>query len=577
MRNIGTLRAALTIMICGLSGCVWETQDMRRRDLGVAPRAAAKAGSAAFRDTIGELATYEGYAPMHVQGYGLVVGLGRNGSSECPPRVFERLIQQIQKRYPLTSSRVDVPSLTPEQMIRDKDTAVVLVEGYIAPAACVGARFDVMVRALPETGVRSLRGGRLFTCELEYAVAVSSQTSLASGHTLAIAAGPLFMNPFAIDEDAATRADETMAVVLGGGRVTESRRIRLVLAEPSYSAARRIEERINAKFGNQGRVADAVSPAFVQITIPPDYHDDTDHFLLLLRHLFLPVDSGFVPKRCQELAEELQRPDAPHADIALCFEAVGRSALPFLTPLYVHKKDYVAFHAAAAGLEIEDELAVDVLARLARDPDSEFRFQAIRALGRARTMRAAALPLRGLLDDADPRVRIAAYEELARREDPSIERTIVGGDNFILDVAGGSGAPLIYAKRSGQRRLAILGEGINCRPPLFYRSPDGSVVINAHEDDRQLTLVRYVPQKNSASPPVTAVPDLAPLIRLMGSDAQQFQGRVTGLGIDYTTLVHAMYTLCRDQSVNAQFILEEENLAELFGPPERQGRPESEK
>ncbi|GMU37079.1 MAG: hypothetical protein AMXMBFR22_12700 [Phycisphaerae bacterium] len=578
-RGLCPSAAVVGMMLLSMAGCAWETRDPRRRDLGVAPKSAEGAGSASFRDTIGELATFHGLAPMKVQGYGLVIGLGDRGSTECPPQILNRLAQQIEKRYPLRSNRVGMVSLTPERLIRDPDTAVVLVEGMIPAAMTKGSTFDVYVSAVPNTGVKSLRGGRLYSCELEYAVQMSTPTervNVLSGRSLAEAAGPLFLNPFVEEGEGGTQTDPTQAFVLGGGRVLEDRRLRLVLTEPSASTAMRIENRINAKFGGGGKIADALSPTFIQLSIPDIYRDEPGHFMLLVRHLFLPDHDGFVAQRCRDLAAELVQPDAPHAAISVAFEGVGLPAMPVLTELYAHKKDYVAFHAAAAGLRLGDDVAVTALARVAEDQTSLLRFQAIRALATNPKLRSPLAPLRKLLDDVDPRVRIEAYEALVKLEDPMIERNIVGDDNFILDCVPGAQSPIIYARRTQERRIALLGDNVECRSPIFYRAPDGALMINADAGAESLTLLRTVPHTGSTSPPVPASPEVARLVRMLGNDVQQVQGRVTGLGLDYTAIVHALHTLCAEHAINAQFIFEEENLAELFGPRERSGRPESE-
>ena len=53
----------------------------------------------------------------------------------------------------------------------------------------------------------------------------------------------------------------------------------------------------------------------------------------------------------------------------------------------------------------------------------------------------AATPLRRLLDDEDPRVRIAAYEELTARRDLAVQSRPVGVDNFLLELAPSSRRP----------------------------------------------------------------------------------------------------------------------------------------
>ena len=114
-------------------------------------------------------------------------------------------------------------------------------------------------------------------------------------------------------------------------------------------------------------------------------------------------------------------------------------------------------------------------------------------------------------------------------------------------------------------------------PPVLYRAPDGSLTITADTDADQLTLLRQVVSTGSVSPPIPASPALPELIELLGSDAGVgLDGKVLGLGLDYGAVVRALYHLGTSESMNAKFILEQPNVAELFGPARPAGRPESE-
>ena len=566
-----SLQASLALQ----SGCIHEQDRRKKLDLGVAPQQSALQNSAAYRDTIGSYAYFEGLTPMRVRGYGLVVGLGKNGSRNCPRKIYDRLVQGLYKRHRFSEERVGVKSITPERMIRDLDTAVVFVQGEIPPAAVRGSRFDVGVVALPGTETKSLRGGRLFTTELEMFRPISSNVAI-RGRTLAAASGPVFFNPFA-DETSATASMPREGIIVGGGTVTEDRRVRLVLVQPSYLRATQIQARINAFFAGPGRTADATSPSFVQLRVPTDFADDTSHFLGLVRNLFLPSDPSFESVRAEMLEQEIRDPAAPHARIALAFEGLGREAIPSLERLYPDPNDTASFHAAAAGLRLGDHLAVDAMTRHAEDESCAYRFHAIRGLARATGMGSAAIALRRLLHDVDPRVQAAAYEGLLLRGDQTIHSTPVGDGNFVLDRIPTRTGNFIYVKKSGARRIALFGNELACVPPLFYLAPDGSVTIDAKERDEQVTLLRRVVATGTLSPPIPAPFDLPALIQLLGNEATvDYDGKVTGLGLDYAAVTRLLYHLCRDQSINATFVLEQPNVTELFGPPRPATRPESE-
>jgi hypothetical protein len=556
------------------AGCVSE-QGRKKLDLGVSPMAGPLADSAGYRDTIGAYTYYEGLRPMRVRGYGLVVGLGLNGSRDCPRNIYDQLVQSLYKRYAFSTPTVGVESVTPERMIDDLDTAVVMVQGDIPPGASKGTRFDVAVMALPGTQTKSLEGGRLFGMDLEMFRTVS-ETSSIPGQRLAWAEGPVFQNPFS-GGDAATQGSALDGVVIGGGVALQDRRVRLVLIEPSYQRARQVQDRINAHFPGPQKTAEALSPSYVQIRIPEEFRDDAAHFLALVRALYLSADPQFQSIRAKALADEFGRPQAPFALISLALEGLGRAALPELDRLYASPKDHVGFFAAAAGLRLDDNLAADAMAAHAGDPKCEFRFHAIRALGEARTIAGTAMSLRGLLHDEDPRVQAAAYEALLARGDTSIDSRPVGEDNFSLDFVPTERSSFIYVKRTGARRIALFGRNPRLTPPLLYRAPDGSVTITAQNGDTALTLLRVAVPSGAVSPPITAPLDVASLIRLLGSTAGvDADGNATGLGLGYGSIARALYHLCEDGAASAKLILEQPNAAELFGPARDQERPESE-
>lgn len=573
-----SLTLAISIVAMFSSGCsffAWEHEDRARIDLGEASADPLVAKSAAFRDTIGSRGFYEGSTPLEVRGFGLVIGLGHSGSRDCPKPIYETLVQQMYKRQGQTSQFIGETSVTPESMIDDLDTAVVSVRGLIPAAAVAGSSIDLTIMALPGTQTKSLHGGRLLPTELHIVKMVSPNKSL-TGQALAIGMGRIFLNPFA-DGEKASSASKLEGTLLGGGRVLKDRPSRLILIDPSYVQSRRIQDRINAQYPGRYRVANATSPTTINLRVPNEHHTNIGHFLALLRALYLSRDQRFTAARSRELVEELLNPAAPHARIALCLEGIGRTTLPIVTPLYTHPKEFVSFHAAVAGLRLGDHIAGDAIAAHAQREDGAFRFAAIRALGEARGMGGPAVTLRLLLDDTDPRVRIAALEELLKRNDPTIQRSSIGTNNFELVTVAGGSPNVVYVRRTVSPRIALFGSHLRCSPPVVYRAPDGSVTATAEIDDRAITLLRTTARSGSVSPPVASSTELTALVKLLGRDADVgYDDEVLGLGIDYGTVVHMLHSLSKSDALNADFILEQPNLADMIGPSREIGRPESE-
>ncbi|MCK4659076.1 MAG: flagellar basal body P-ring protein FlgI [Phycisphaerae bacterium] len=530
--------------------------------------------SKAFQDTISEVAWVEGLRRMRVRGYGLVAGLGTRGSKECPPKVRRHLLQEMYKMDRFAKGGRDALPITPEQILGDRDTAVVIVEGEIPAAVPSGTRFDLTVRALPGTQTTSLEGGRLYTCNLR----IQRDTSAGSitGQILATAAGPVFINPWSQSPSAATKADPRLGTILGGGTLNKDRRIRLVLEHPSYRRAVAVARCINTRFPAHKKVADGQSPAHIKLHIPSHYAKKPKHFLELVRHLYLPTPPGFLDRRAAELAQEIISPDAPHRDIALAFEGIGRTTLALLQKLYADPHDHASFHAAVAGLQLEDPVAVGPIIAHARDLRSPYRLAAVKALAQAKDMYRTTAALRSLLDDPDPRVRVLAYEGLYTRGDKTVVSTILGKDNFVFDVVHSSAGNLVYAKRTHERRIALFGDGITCLPPLFFCDEEGLITVTADEDARQLTLLRKTPFSNRVSPPISVSLGVEDLVPMLGDDPVVKEGKlVRGLGVSYSLVVKVLADLCRTNAINADFMLEQASVPEIFGPLPKTGRGES--
>ena len=558
---------------CGEGG--WRWPVLKRES---PPRATQddQPTSLAYRDTVGQYAWIEGLRKMHVRGYGVVVGLGEHGAPTCPREIRTRLLDQLHKRPEFLRPGARSEGWTPERLVDDPGTAVVLVEGEIPAGAVAGSRFDVWVTALPGTQVGSLRGGHLFPTELQYYHLLSPTASLA-GKSLAEAQGPVFLNPFSDRPDAATKSAKRVGRVLGGGVVSTDRRLRVELASPSYSKAQSIAVRINTRFPGEPKTADAVSPSFVDLRVPRQYADDPGHFLALVRHVYLPQTSGFAQLRIRQLAEEIVRPDADFAAIALAWEGIGKEALTTVKKFYSHEDASVRFYAGLAGLRLEDALAVDVLAKFAADERSTHRFAAIRALGKAYEVSRSARPVRELLDDPDSRVRIAAYEALRDRIDPELDIHPIGRGGYTLDLVPSSRENLIYAKRTGGRQIAVFGQGLRCEPPLFYQHPSGLVTITADAGDEGLTILWKPAVPDARTRKVETGLDVVELIGLLGAPAPKSSSAdLSGLGLDYGTVVQVLYEFCHTRSINARFVLEQPAVSELFGPTRPTGRPESE-
>lgn len=563
---------------CDLGGRAGDNRQTGQADTEAAAAAALaeQRRAIAMEGTVGSVAHLQGDRFMRVRGYGLVWGLDGRGSKYCPPGIRDYLVREIRK-VRLAHPHVE-RNLTAEQLIDSLNTSVVEVTGEIPAGAAKGWVLDVFVSAStvsPET--RSLAGGYLLPCELKIFREVSP-AEVIEGRTHGKARGPLFVNPFAASGESASGASPLEGRVIGQAVNLEDRRLSLNTTIASYLTVEKITNAINQRFTADPKTGDSTTPSHIELNVPPSERGREGRFIALVMHLPLSTSPFVREARAKTLVGELVRPGLPPEDAALSLEGIGPSVIPMIQELYTHSRRQVSYYAARTGLRLDDTPAVEVIIKHARDPRSPFRLQALRELGECRLRQRAATALRGLLADEDPRIRIRAYEALRQVHRESIVSVIVGRDpgNFVLDVVPAEGPPLIYARKTQIRRIALIGaDHMALRPPLFYSKPGRQIAVSASEGDRFVTVLRKEAGKVLGESKVPL--NVAQLTRYMGDDPRiRHDGTPQGLGLDYAVVLDVLYNLCEMGSVNAEMRWEEQSIEEIIGPLRPMGRPESE-
>ncbi|MHC4981615.1 MAG: flagellar basal body P-ring protein FlgI [Planctomycetota bacterium] len=505
--------------------------------------------------TIRECAVLIDEGEVAVQGYGVVAGLGTDGSSEVPPRVHEYLVKTM-LREKLHSWREGTERFVPRKILQGKDTAVVLIGGTIPPGAPAGARFDVFVSALRETGTCSLAGGVLWPADLHVSLA---GVAVPGGPTRrwAAANGPIFVNPFIDPTDSSQAPKLCQGRIVGGGKVTRARPIRLQLLEPDYSMSQLIQRRINQRFPGSDRVAVAKNSSIVQLRIPEEYHRDYERFLRLVMHLPLRVVIGAGESHMARIVKAMQTEEANHEGLAFVLEAVGRSAVPMLSRLYVSDNPKAAFYAARTGLRLGDWKAAEVIMKFAEDDASPLQVAAIKELGDYRQLSRSIMVLRRLVDNNNELVRFAAYEALVKLRDFPMVKRIMVGDQFELDLVKTRRPDVIWVSQTGEPKIVVFGRDMKVRSPVFFRMPKDLVVINARKADKELVVFRKVPLTGKMTPPLRVDMRVSSLIRLLGSRPERdIDGKVRGLNLTYGQVVGVIYRMCEHEDIPAKFVLQ---------------------
>lgn len=220
---------------------------------------ATLAGSLGAQETrIRDLTVSGGDIPVRLLGYGLVVGLDGTGDRVVGGFSSGHTVRSVANL--LRRFNVEVP----EQMLRTRNVAAVLVTAEASPYLRPGGRFDVHVASIGDAV--SLKGGVLW------------MTPLAADPSLppvATAQGALMVSEVSQVGLGGDYAVETTAMLPGGGLLEQGMPVPdfatapvLYLRSPDLATATRIADAVNAELGDG--TATVQDPGAVTIQLQGD-------------------------------------------------------------------------------------------------------------------------------------------------------------------------------------------------------------------------------------------------------------------------------------------------------------------
>jgi len=228
---------------------------------------------------IKDIVDMEGIRENQLVGYGLVVGLNGTGDSLNNAPFTKQSLQSMLERLGVN---------TAGETVRTANVAAVMVTANLPPFATQGSRMDVSVAALGDAD--SLQGGTLLVTPLLGA----------DGEVYAIAQGPVIINGFKAEGDAAI----VMSGVPTTGRISSGaliereidfslgaqRSLRLALRNPDLTTARRIALAVNDFIGAPTAVPE--DPATVRLTLPTNFNGNIVDLLTDIEQLVVQTDQS---------------------------------------------------------------------------------------------------------------------------------------------------------------------------------------------------------------------------------------------------------------------------------------------
>ncbi|MBI1372242.1 MAG: hypothetical protein GC159_05705 [Phycisphaera sp.] len=514
-----------------------------------------------LRTTIASVATLDGYQPVLVSGYGLVVNLDGTGSPDCPPALRALMLDELGKRG-FGRHSTGYEHLSPVQVLASDRTAVVRVDGIIPPGASEGDRFDLLISTLPNTSTTSLEGGTLYTMDLAIGGAnltPSAVTPIARGR------GAVFVNPFLIKKGDTPPEDHKMGRILGGGVITAPPVIELITNEPSYRLTRQIADRINGRFPQSPDdpypLAVPKSDTRIALNLLKTFEDNPQRMLDLVSHLYLNPTVGFNREKAAELMKLVQTPgNAIYAnDMAYTWEAMGPYVQPVIEELYDNADPGIRVAALQAGAHLQDTKAIDPLIALASAGEGQVSERATKLLG-VLLKRNPANPkmvgaMRQLLDSDDTLVRLAAYECLAGVDDPSIRRFAFDDKLELAQVQ--CQKPMVYVARTGRPRVIVFNDSIGFNKPLMVSMWNDKLMLRATENSN---LVDVFMKKAGGKSMTEKIPDNVPYLAGVMAFHPTDDSKTPGFDLTYSEIVTVLYRLTSQRHIDAPLVLEGSDL-----------------
>lgn len=414
-----------------------------------------------------------------VENVALVTGLPGTGGKVEASSQRDRLLDMMRRK--------NVPN--PNQCLDDPGTAMVAAQVIVPPASQKGDQVNVLVKISNHAEGTDLQGGWLMRTELVEMSVLGGQVREGFGY--AWVEGPLVTEQQISGSDKPEAAKAAM--VVGGGRLMQSRNIGLAIDEDYAHAITMaaVLPSINKRFTvfdgtKQDGAAKPKQENYIELTVPPRYRKDPDHFANVVLHLGVDEPAEERRARMEKCKLELTEPTTSRR-AAWQLEGMGKDAVPILVEALQHPDKEVRFYAAHALAYLNDARAVPVLKELAVI-EPAFRAMCLNGLLLVESYKASDA-LEELLSAPDAETRYGAL--LALRGHDSGSRLVVGEQvgqvGSILEIPS-TGEPLVAVGLATVPEIVIFGPNpqvhftafVYVNPRMMLRNVPGGRISVSH-------------------------------------------------------------------------------------------------
>ncbi len=428
---------------------------------------------------IGDAAVVSGLAPQQFEAFGVISSLmGTGGEIKSGP----------QREYVLREMRV-LQADNPNAILASNTTAVVKIKANVHAGCQAGELVDLIVEKSTDCDAKDLRNGWLMPTRL--LDLVSAGGSIRQSDLKANATGPLVTFPASLNST--KELDRNLAIVLGGGRVTNDQvaYLRLNDAVRHVKTANDVADDINARFdlyfkGELRGVAEGKTDRTIELMIPSKYRLDIGHYTDTV------LSIGFLEKDRPEMkAERLKSSEALLSDpitarrAAMQLEAIGKESIPILRKALQSSDKEIRFYAAYSLAYLDDDQAVPTLIDLAR---TESAFRPMALIGLSVVDRTAGEEgLKSLLSESEPELCYGALRSLRKRKS---QASVASGQMLssigrVTEII--SPNPMIAVSLELEPEIALFGGSIPLSMPNYYevnsrmtmRAENGMILLSS--------------------------------------------------------------------------------------------------